>query len=59
MRGAWTAFATGGDPGWPAYDSAGRLTRVFDAEDQVTAYPEEESRLIWQDHSFEPLHWQP
>ncbi|WP_346133032.1 carboxylesterase/lipase family protein [Lentzea roselyniae] len=59
MRGAWTAFATGRDLGWPAYDSADRLTRVFDSHDQVTAYPEEESRLIWQDQSFEPLHWQP
>ncbi|WP_189252874.1 carboxylesterase/lipase family protein [Lentzea flava] len=54
LRGAWTAFATSGDPGWPAY-SADRLTRVFDVEDQVTAYPEEESRRIWQDHRFVPI----
>lgn len=54
MRGAWTAFATGGDPGWPAY-AADRLTRVFDVEDQVTAYPEEASRLIWAEHPFQAL----
>ncbi|MFS8104966.1 carboxylesterase family protein [Lentzea alba] len=54
MRGAWTAFAKEGDPGWPLY-GADRLTRVFDVEDQVTAYPEEESRLIWQGHAFAPL----
>jgi para-nitrobenzyl esterase len=50
MRAAWTAFATHGDPGWPAYDVERRLTRVFDTEPTVTAYPEEASRLLWQDH---------
>jgi len=52
MRAAWTAFATHGDPGWPAYDPDRRLTRIFDTADTVTAYPEEPSRLIWQGHSF-------
>ncbi|WP_044885996.1 MULTISPECIES: hypothetical protein [Frankia] len=54
-RTAWTTFATRGDPGWPAHDSARRLTKVFDTASLVTAYPEERSRLIWQDHSFPPL----
>lgn len=54
MRAAWTGFAVNGDPGWPAY-SAGRTTRVFDVQDEVTAYPEERSRLIWQDHTWEYL----
>jgi para-nitrobenzyl esterase len=54
MRAAWTGFAVNGDPGWPAY-SADRLTRVFDVEDQVTAYPEEQSRRIWHGHTFRPL----
>ncbi|GHH30039.1 carboxylic ester hydrolase [Lentzea cavernae] len=54
MRAAWTGFAADGDPGWPAY-SADRLTRVFDAEDSVTVYPHERSRLIWQDHTWEYL----
>jgi para-nitrobenzyl esterase len=55
MRGAWTAFAINGDPGWPAYDSERRLTQVFDARPAVTAYPEEVSRLIWKDHVFPVL----
>ena len=55
FRAAWTAFATTGDPGWPAYDPAGRLTQVFDATPEVTAYPEEVSRLLWQDHTFPAL----
>ncbi|WP_034590390.1 carboxylesterase/lipase family protein [Hamadaea tsunoensis] len=55
MRAAWTAFAAGGDPGWPAYESEGRLTRIWDAEPVVAAYPEEGSRRIWQDHEFAPL----
>ncbi|GGN08896.1 carboxylic ester hydrolase [Lentzea pudingi] len=54
MRAAWTGFAVDGDPGWPAY-SADRLTRVFDVQDETAPYPEERSRLIWQDHSFDAL----
>ncbi|MEV4320479.1 carboxylesterase family protein [Actinocrispum sp. NPDC049592] len=54
MRSAWTAFAHTGDPGWPLYD-ARRLVRVFDTVPQVAAYPEEASRLIWQDHPFGAL----
>ncbi|RAG83117.1 carboxylesterase/lipase family protein [Streptacidiphilus pinicola] len=52
MRRAWTAFATHGDPGWPAYDPHARLTQLFDTTPTVTRYPEEASRLIWQDHAF-------
>jgi para-nitrobenzyl esterase len=48
MRGAWTAFATSGDPGWPAYDTGS--TRLFDVEPSVTAYPEQVSRQIWRDY---------
>ncbi|ALG08108.1 carboxylesterase/lipase family protein [Kibdelosporangium phytohabitans] len=55
MRTAWTAFATHGDPGWPAYGTAHRLTQVFDVEPAVTAYPAEKSRLIWADHPFAAL----
>jgi para-nitrobenzyl esterase len=47
MRTAWTAFATNGDPGWPAYDTGS--TRLFDVEPLVTAYPEQVSRQIWRD----------
>ncbi|WP_414166687.1 carboxylesterase/lipase family protein [Streptoverticillium reticulum] len=55
MRTAWTSFAVHGDPGWPAYDAERRLTQVFDASSAVTAYPEEASRLLWQDHPFPVL----
>ncbi|MFE6846503.1 carboxylesterase/lipase family protein [Streptomyces sp. NPDC057686] len=55
MRAAWTSFAAHGDPGWPAYDTGQRLVRLFDAQPAVTAYPEDPSRLIWQDHTFPVL----
>ncbi len=55
LRGAWTKFATDGDPGWPAYDRDQRLTRIFDTEPAVVPYPEETSRRIWQDHAFSAL----
>jgi para-nitrobenzyl esterase len=55
IRAAWTAFATHGDPGWPAYDTRQRLTQLLDAQPAVTAYPEQASRLIWQDHTFSAL----
>ncbi len=55
MRAAWVSFATDGDPGWPAHDTARRLTRVFDVEPRVTRYPEERSRSIWADHTFAAL----
>jgi para-nitrobenzyl esterase len=55
IRTAWTSFATTGDPGWPVYDSRQRLTQVFDTTPSVTAYPEETSRRLWQNHTFEAL----
>ncbi|MEU6904172.1 carboxylesterase family protein [Streptomyces coeruleorubidus] len=55
FRSAWTAFAATGDPGWPAYDTEGRLTHLFDTEPAVTTYPEEVSRRLWQGHTFAAL----
>ena len=55
VRSAWTAFATTGDPGWPAYDAEARLVRLLDTEPTVTAYPEEASRRLWERHVFEAL----
>jgi para-nitrobenzyl esterase len=55
MRAAWTAFATHGDPGWPAYTPDQRLTQIFDTPGAVTTYPEQTAHLIWQNHSFAPL----
>lgn len=47
LRTAWTAFATTGDPGWPAFDTG--LTRLFDDEPAVVPYPEQLSADIWRD----------
>jgi len=55
MRGAWISFATTGDPGWPAFDTDHRLTQLFDALPIVAPYPEESSRLLWQDEDLAPL----
>ncbi|WP_440106584.1 carboxylesterase/lipase family protein [Streptosporangium sp. H16] len=55
IRGAWTAFAAHGDPGWPLYDAGHRLAQLFDTPSTVAAYPEETSRLLWQDHTFPAL----
>lgn len=55
MRRAWTSFATDGNPGWPAYDLETRLTKVFGTKSEVVAYPEEDSRQMWQDHTFSTL----
>jgi len=56
FRAAWTRFAAGEGPGWPAYDTGGRLVRLFDdARTTVTTYPEEASRALWRDHVFGAL----
>jgi para-nitrobenzyl esterase len=55
MRDAWTRFAAGGGPGWPAYDVERRLTQVFDSPPAVVPYPEERSREVWREHSFDAL----
>jgi para-nitrobenzyl esterase len=55
MRGAWTAFARTGAPGWPAHDPRTRLVQILDAEPSVAPYPEERSRRIWEGHGFPPL----
>ena len=55
MSTAWRAFATDGDPGWPAYTADGQLTRVFDTESRTARYPEQASQQIWADHRFDPF----
>ena len=52
MLAAWAAFANTGDPGWPSYDTERRPVQLFDRRPTVSAYPEESSRLIWQDYDF-------
>jgi para-nitrobenzyl esterase len=55
MGRAWRSFAANGDPGWPRYDAARELTRIFGAESTVVRYPEHASQAIWADHEFEPF----
>ncbi|WP_433760407.1 carboxylesterase/lipase family protein [Nocardia sp. CA-135398] len=55
IRGSWMSFAAHGDPGWPPYDTDNRLAQIFDTPSRVTAYPEETSRLLWQDFTFPAL----
>ncbi|RKS74282.1 para-nitrobenzyl esterase [Actinomadura pelletieri DSM 43383] len=55
IRPAWTAFASSGEPGWPAYEPSRRLTRVLDLPPDVAPYPEETSRALWSKHTFEAL----
>lgn len=47
LRQAWISFATTGDPGWPEYTAAERLTRIWDVPVSVAADPEATSRRIW------------
>ena len=55
VRAAWTGFAAGEDPGWPAYDVERRSVRLFDARPSVAPYPEEASRQLWREHAFGAL----
>ncbi|MFF8292202.1 carboxylesterase/lipase family protein [Streptomyces sp. NPDC016309] len=49
MHGAWVAFATTGDPGWPAYDPRKRTTRVFDdAAPGTVDDPRGAERALWE-----------
>ena len=47
MHGAWTAFATGGDPGWAGYDAATRSTMRFAAPSEVVDDPDGDVRAAW------------
>lgn len=49
MRTAWTSFAERGEPGWPAYDPARRVSKVFDLEDSVGPYTGEVNLALWAD----------
>lgn len=48
MHGAWVSFAKTGDPGWPAYDTVTRTTRVFAEEPALEDDPRREERLLWE-----------
>jgi para-nitrobenzyl esterase len=55
MRGEWVRFASRGDPGWPAYGTRERITRIYDVPPDVGPYPEERSMRLWQRHQFGTL----
>ena len=55
IRAAWTAFAADGDPGWPAFDTEQQLIQILDTPMEVTRFPEQASRLLWQQHTFAAL----
>jgi len=49
MARAWIAFAKGGNPGWPAYDTARRPTMVFDLQSRVEDDPFGAERRAWEE----------
>lgn len=48
MHGAWVAFATHGDPGWPQYDLSRRATMRFDTTSEVVYDPRAAERALWE-----------
>ncbi len=55
MRSEWLRFAACGDPGWPAYGTERRTTRVYDVQPDVGPYPEDASMRLWERHQFDTL----
>ncbi|MFE3743458.1 carboxylesterase/lipase family protein [Streptomyces sp. NPDC059134] len=58
LRAAWTAFASSRltDEDWPPYDAHKRRALVLDGgANAIAAYPEEDSRLLWESHRFAAL----
>ena len=48
MHGAWRRFIRDGDPGFPAYSTAGRETMVFDDTSRVVQDPDGKERAAWE-----------
>jgi para-nitrobenzyl esterase len=47
MHAAWVAFATTGNPGWPAYDLDRRATMRYDTTSEVVDDPRAAVRGLW------------
>jgi para-nitrobenzyl esterase len=47
MHAAWIAFATAGNPGWPAYDTTDRTTMRFDTHPSIEHDPRPAERELW------------
>ncbi|MFD2416326.1 carboxylesterase/lipase family protein [Amycolatopsis pigmentata] len=50
MHAAWVSFATNGNPGWPAYDTAHRTTMRFDTTPEILTDPDPDQRTLWDGH---------
>jgi carboxylesterase type B len=48
MHAAWVAFATTGDPDWPAYDGVRRATMRFDLASRLVEDPRTWERAFWE-----------
>jgi para-nitrobenzyl esterase len=47
MFDAWVRFIATGDPGWPRYTPADRVTRLFDDTSTTASDPDRAERLLW------------
>ncbi|MDH6266001.1 para-nitrobenzyl esterase [Rhizobium sp. SG_E_25_P2] len=47
FRTLFTQFAHGKNPDWDRYDTASRMTRIFDHQDRTEGDPRQERRLAW------------
>ncbi len=47
VHGAWVAFATHGDPGWPRYELGRRATMRLDVDPAVLEDPYARERALW------------
>jgi para-nitrobenzyl esterase len=47
MFDAWVRFIATGDPGWPRYTPADRVTRLFDDTSTTASDPDRAQRLLW------------
>ena len=47
MFDAWVRFVATGDPGWPRYTQADRVTRLFDDVSTTVSDPDRDQRLLW------------
>jgi para-nitrobenzyl esterase len=48
VHDAWVSFARDGDPGWTAYDTSKRATKLFDLESRVVDDPDGDTRVLWE-----------
>ncbi|HSZ41014.1 MAG TPA: carboxylesterase family protein [Trebonia sp.] len=55
MRGEWVRFASSGEPGWAAYGTGHRTTRIYDIPADTVSYPEATSMRLWQRYQFDAL----